>query len=412
MALVPIRIPRTSKPPLGTPIDWSNPLTQGLVGAWAFNEGAGAMVFDASGVAPPGNIGSATKWQADRLRSSGSGGATDYVSIPATPVQALLQYTVLHGFTVNAVNNNNTLWSRGSSPAFMIAYIASGMGQFNYAGTSIGVTPLVGIPYVTAVVQKTGAGTPFLVFVNGAWRFSSSFGGAPNTTAANWVFGNGIAGAFKATPISQDFALLFNRELSPAEISSLSANPWQIYEPEIMWVNVGGVVASFTGTYAAIQAAQSQSLSASLEFNGTSVQSQTAQSQMISALLQFTGATAQQQAANTEALSAILSFDGNISQVQSLQAQAIYQALLNITGTVSQAQVKQIINLVASLTFNGNISQSQAIQIENLTNILIASYFKSSINTISTVLEYITIMRYPVNTNSLYIINKEIKTSN
>jgi len=43
MALVPIRIPRTSKPPLGTPIDWSNPLVRGLLlsDSVLLNEGGG-----------------------------------------------------------------------------------------------------------------------------------------------------------------------------------------------------------------------------------------------------------------------------------------------------------------------------------------------------------------------------------
>ena len=36
-----LEIPWTQKPPIGTPIDWSNPLTRGLVGVWAFNEGSG-----------------------------------------------------------------------------------------------------------------------------------------------------------------------------------------------------------------------------------------------------------------------------------------------------------------------------------------------------------------------------------
>jgi len=33
-----------------------------------------------------------------------------------------------------------------------------------------------------------------------------------------------------------DNTLIYNRILSPQEIASLSANPWQIYEPEIVWV--------------------------------------------------------------------------------------------------------------------------------------------------------------------------------
>lgn len=46
MALVPIRVDRTSKPPLGTPLrsdgHWS---VQGIVGAWAFNEGSNSKTI-------------------------------------------------------------------------------------------------------------------------------------------------------------------------------------------------------------------------------------------------------------------------------------------------------------------------------------------------------------------------------
>ena len=34
------------KPPLGTPIDWSNPLSRGLVGSYLFNEGSGDKVYN------------------------------------------------------------------------------------------------------------------------------------------------------------------------------------------------------------------------------------------------------------------------------------------------------------------------------------------------------------------------------
>jgi len=36
------------KPLLGTPINWSHPLAQGLVGLWLFNEGSGGIVYDLS----------------------------------------------------------------------------------------------------------------------------------------------------------------------------------------------------------------------------------------------------------------------------------------------------------------------------------------------------------------------------
>ena len=129
-------------------------------------------------------------------------------------------------------------------------------------------------------------------------------------------------------------------------------------------VDIGAVlvsVESFTATYAAIQAAQSQSVAASLEFTGYSIQSQSVQSQIISALLQFSGDTAQQQAANTQALAAALSFGGAINRVQARQAETL-AALLSFGGNISQAQAIQIETLAAILAFGGDVNQTQAQQ--------------------------------------------------
>lgn len=46
----------TTKPPLGTQLDWANPLNNGLVGFWVFNEGMGDKVNDLSGNANTGTL--------------------------------------------------------------------------------------------------------------------------------------------------------------------------------------------------------------------------------------------------------------------------------------------------------------------------------------------------------------------
>ena len=40
------KTPWTSKPPIGSQIDWSHPLAKGLVGCWLMNEGGGNVVND------------------------------------------------------------------------------------------------------------------------------------------------------------------------------------------------------------------------------------------------------------------------------------------------------------------------------------------------------------------------------
>lgn len=71
-----------AKPPLGTQIDWSDPINRGLVGYWLMNEGAGTRVNDLSGNSHAGTITGAV-WTAREfgscLRYDGTG---DYVNIP------------------------------------------------------------------------------------------------------------------------------------------------------------------------------------------------------------------------------------------------------------------------------------------------------------------------------------------
>ena len=47
--LYPLRTTWTQKPPMGTPLDWSHPLTRGLEACWLFNEGQGLTIYDATG---------------------------------------------------------------------------------------------------------------------------------------------------------------------------------------------------------------------------------------------------------------------------------------------------------------------------------------------------------------------------
>lgn len=65
------------KPFFGQGLDWTNPINEGTVGHWAFNEGAGSRVNDLSGYQNHGQINGAT-WTGEGLSFNGS---SDYVSL-------------------------------------------------------------------------------------------------------------------------------------------------------------------------------------------------------------------------------------------------------------------------------------------------------------------------------------------
>ena len=69
-------MPWTTKPPEGTTLDPTNPLTTGLVGIWPINEGSGDPINAASGAAAASNT---MTWTTDGARGtvlSNGGGAT------------------------------------------------------------------------------------------------------------------------------------------------------------------------------------------------------------------------------------------------------------------------------------------------------------------------------------------------
>jgi hypothetical protein len=57
-----------TKPPLGAKINWSHPLSKGIVGCWLFNEGMGDKVYDSSG---NGNTGTLTGFSHPSTVTSG-----------------------------------------------------------------------------------------------------------------------------------------------------------------------------------------------------------------------------------------------------------------------------------------------------------------------------------------------------
>jgi len=381
MALVPLRIDRTSKPPLGTPLrsdgHWG---VQGLVGGWALNEGTGKTAFD--GVGHNNGVVSGTAANIGPLGyyndGTNAGGMCQTKSgallggLATSTVLAIINTTA----ATAAVETPETAIGSGGNAIYSeraaigndiyklsLAYPSAGENasnltvEFTYrndGGTLLQRRMLApnannGADHIVALTKN---GTAHRVYFNGVAGPNTTAFGSSSTAFSNaglgCVIGNDLGGGAKAAWNGFiRLVLLYSRALSPVEIASLSANPWQAYEPEIVWVEVGGTE-SFTGTYAAIQAIQQQSIISALSFSGIS---------------------SQIQPANTEALAAILGFSGEIGQIQAIQAQAIFQALL-ITGVIGQSQAAQIASLTAALSFSGTLDQSQNGQIEALASVL------------------------------------------
>ena len=233
MAFFPLQIPWTTKPPLGTPIDWGNPLTWGLVGAWAFNEGGGNTVFDS--VNPrSGTINANT----GSFKTEGlyiGGGSNGNTTVALGKVSAPIVYT-----GVSIVNIKSLL---AGSVIVTSDTTCFGLGSFGTDGSgaiqdSAGISsfPAGTITTGNHVIATIHSMTNLMsLFIDKSVVFTAQQYKSPTSPTIIYV-----GRAWYGSDITLKAYLAYNRALSVAELQSLSANPWQIYKPQTMWVDLGG----------------------------------------------------------------------------------------------------------------------------------------------------------------------------
>jgi len=242
MAWVERRITRTSQPQDAVGIDWSNPITRGLAGAVGVGHGTRTPILIGSpeyAVTPTGRV---YRW---------IDGANASARVPTTNFTGS-EYTTLTVFTPRALGGGfkkfgGWLTDAGNGGAFFNwdhGNPAYARAVELWAG---GVTAVLKYPEPTlgrsTVWAAVVSGTTLLGYADGNLSGSTTLTGTPS----GWTtLSNGSAGD-PTGAVDGALALAFNRALSAAEIKSLSENPWQIFEPEIVriWVDdqvTGGAV--------------------------------------------------------------------------------------------------------------------------------------------------------------------------
>jgi hypothetical protein len=240
MALVPIKIDRISKPPIGTPLrsdgHWS---VQGLINSWTFNSGAGAEVIDSVTCKQAVLSSPATGWHPDGMYGNGSTtprGLTISDSIPVLSAGTMIASCKI------AMPVAVDVMAFGD---YYLRLLATGMvrGQIRtngiYAQIDTTATISEEVSSVAFAYYPVGS-TASKIYVNGINRTSSvtaGSGGPEGNTGKNIgcqggnLYSNILNGVIK-------IASRYDRVLSEAEVKSISENPWQIYEPETIWVTV------------------------------------------------------------------------------------------------------------------------------------------------------------------------------
>ena len=242
------------KPMLGQQIDWSNPLSKGLVGYWLMNEGTGNTVVDLSGYS-----GTLDSWTGALQWAAGKFGPCLYFNGDDAYIQSSIspQYGPTTAFTVSmwimptADNYAETLigWNEhGGSYGIRIW-----LDPVNGSDSAIGV-------YLRTVGTNTGTTSQFAL--NQWHHLCVTYDGAVikyyrNAHEDDSDVDSGVLDYAYTDPITlgadydgtglyegyMDDVLVYNRALSASEVTDLCSNPFGLSQPtfSVWWYSgIGG----------------------------------------------------------------------------------------------------------------------------------------------------------------------------
>jgi hypothetical protein len=228
------------KPPVGTTIDWTHPLSRGLVGCWLFNEGAGAILNNLCGP-----WGKATKSATEVFSNNGllTSNITEYNSITYSPaLRPITGITVLVFCNINTVpianefpsafgciSGDRTLQAllgyQTNSPR-LILKISGTRRDMNYA------TPTIDVGKNVIAFTWSGADGNNQIYVNGTFSTSTNYPGTIDAATTDmFVAGAYGAASYKSGNILYKEIALWNRSLSNNEIFQLTATPYCFLAP-------------------------------------------------------------------------------------------------------------------------------------------------------------------------------------
>jgi hypothetical protein len=224
----------TSKPPPGTLVDWAHPLAQGLIGAWLFNEGAGVLVNDATGMGHNGVVttpDAATQWQGGPLGTEFYvGGTSGHVLVPAhADLNLVGDFTIAFSVTRESGTGYPGVATRGRDSQWSV-HFQDQVHKFRFQGQLGGATFTVD----TVGYSNTGAWVGVITRIGAAftWYLQGTNNGI--TTGSNagaiGIATNTLAMGTELVSLAGSLRWLYisNQGLQPEAVASLMGNPWQM----------------------------------------------------------------------------------------------------------------------------------------------------------------------------------------
>ncbi len=264
--------PWLQKPPVSARINSANPLSQGLLAGWPFNENSGSTVanFARYGTIINGTLAGGTSWGSGPTGSVlAFDGSSGYVGVATGTTLSSLSALSISAWINTAATPASTLQMIVARYDSSLAFPANGyyLSIFDATGTGVAQARIVvqdgttsnGIQGLTTIspgrwyhiVGTWNHQGTMTVFVNGIVdnSVSSAVTGATPSNSTPVYVGGRYSGSTpeKYWNGSIDFPLIWNRALSASEVAALYARPYHLFQPmQGAWL-MPGVGAGFGG---------------------------------------------------------------------------------------------------------------------------------------------------------------------
>jgi hypothetical protein len=239
------------KPPLGARINWEHPRARGLVGCWLFNERGGNRISDLSPSKNDGAFAGSPAWIPDALSLNGGAGSWVNFGYKQQFVFGSSDFTICLRMIKNAetaswsnvfflcrgdvgadTDNNSFRWilttdGTNEIPDFIIRKTGASveaMGTQNlvidraYSMAAVRRGDTLN-QYINGVLDGTSAGASGDIANGGAYplMLCSSGTGSSSSSVNGTIY----------------YVYIYNRALSPDEITALCASPYEMFEEEL-----------------------------------------------------------------------------------------------------------------------------------------------------------------------------------
>ena len=237
------------KPMMGQQIDWSNPLSKGLVGYWLMNEGTGNIVQDLSGNGNDGTFGvgaASPSWIAGNHGSAINfdGGDTCEITEKSNVLAITNALTIIANVKFNNTSAYDSVINRyDAGGGYGIYYSSQPRLRFvvRDGGSNYDECLISGQPVTGEWMQIAGVfdGANSYIYKNAILGDTQVGTALSNTSTDTLSIGTGFYGD---SFVDIDHVMIWNRALSAREIQDLHSNPFGMFQPtfSVWWGGIGG----------------------------------------------------------------------------------------------------------------------------------------------------------------------------